>query len=78
VQITAVQALGKIGGERVLALLHQFEDEADEAWPEQLLDAIEEAMDEAGWLGDDFALDMLDIDEGADYDNDDDDREGVW
>jgi HEAT repeat protein len=83
VQITAVQALGKIGGEQVMALLHQFEEEADEAWPEELLDAIEEAMDEAGWLGDDFALDMFDIDEGleprADADDDDEgDKERAW
>ncbi len=60
VQITAVQALGKIGGDLVNEILHRL-TETEEDLPEDLLEAIEEALDEASWLGNDLDFKLLDV-----------------
>ena len=62
VQITAVQALGKIGSQQASEILQALADEESEDMPEELLEAIDEALEEMMWLGDNLDFDLLDVD----------------
>lgn len=66
VQITAVEAIGKIGSEQAQEFLQEMMDEADDDMPDELYEALDEAIEEMVWLGGDISFDMLDIDPDPD------------
>lgn len=60
VKLAAVASLGQIGGDRAGAILTRLANDPDAA---DLHEAIEEALEEAEWLGGEFELPMFDLDE---------------
>lgn len=63
VQLAAIQALGRIGGDRAAHILHEMQEDAELA---ELADDIGEALDELEMFNSDFDLSRIDWD----YDDD--------
>lgn len=60
VRLAAVFALGQIGGEVASKALERLADDPEAA---DLYDAIDEALEEISWLGDDIDLSLFDFDD---------------